>query len=325
MRSVRPLVDRFGRPIDYLRISLTERCDLRCAYCHPGSRYTPPFSDLLTPADVVNIACAAVGLGIRRIRLTGGEPLLRPDLEDIIAQLRGLPGLEDLSLSTNGQRLAQRAAPLAAAGLMRVNISLDSLDPQVYAAVTGGGDLGAVLRGLDAALEAALHPVKVNVVLASAPCDPRALAAFVDLARTRPVHVRFIEVMPTCAHAAYAPAPRVLEGLLASEDLRPVAGPGGGGPARYYRLGGSAGTLGVITPISAPFCETCNRLRVTARAELKPCLFSPAAVDLGRALGEPDPLPAVAALIREAALSKPRRYADIAEPDGIRAMHVIGG
>jgi cyclic pyranopterin phosphate synthase len=318
-----PLSDGFGRRIDYLRISLTERCDLRCAYCRPYPS-SPRTSDL-TGDDVAAIAEAAVRVGIARIRLTGGEPLLRNDLTAIVSRLRRLPGLEDLALTTNGQLLADRAADLADAGLMRVNISLDSLDPDVYSATTGGGDLQAVRRGIEAALEARLLPLKVNVVLHSpAALERAALPALAELVE-RPIHVRFIEAMPTCSHASYLPAQRVLDALAELGDLTPAAGPEGGGPARYYRLGGSAGTLGVITPISDPFCAECNRLRVTARGEIMPCLFSAAGISLAPAFSSDRPSDAIAALLAQAAAVKPRRYADVAEPRGIRAMHVIGG
>lgn len=326
MTSLSGLTDSFGRRIDYLRISVTERCDLRCAYCHPQQRPSSERPDLLTPTDIAAIAEAALQLGIRRIRLTGGEPLLRADLEDILSRLCALPGIEDLALTTNGQTLAARAAGLAAAGLMRVNVSLDSLDPEVYAAITGGGDVSAVLRGLDASLAAGLAPVKVNVVLTSPRSLDRAdLPGFADLIRRHPIHVRFIEAMPTCSHAAYLPAERLLDRFSEIGQLRPAPGPDGGGPARYYGLDGSQGTIGIIAPISDPFCAQCNRLRVTARADLVPCLFSPTGVSLLPALHGERPVADIADLIRQAAADKPCRYGDVADASGISAMHVIGG
>jgi cyclic pyranopterin phosphate synthase len=318
------LTDAIGRRIDYLRISLTERCDLRCAYCHPGGDAAA--QDVLTAADVTVIVEAAANLGVRRIRLTGGEPLLRADLEDIVRRVRAIPGVEDLALTTNGQTLARRAAGLAAAGLMRVNISLDSLDPRRYAELTGGGEVANVLRGIDAALASGLLPVKVNVVLASpSGMDPTDLDGFAELARNRPVHVRFIEAMPTCGHASYLPAQQVLDRLVQMGELRPVEGPPGGGPARYYRLDDSEGTLGLITPISEPFCARCNRLRISARGELLPCLFSSAGVSLLPALRGGSAAEEVAALLRHGAVGKPCRWAEVADADGIRAMHVVGG
>jgi cyclic pyranopterin phosphate synthase len=320
------LVDRHGRPITYLRISLTERCDLRCAYCRPAGEPPQADGDRLRPADIANLARAALSVGISRFRLTGGEPLLRGELEEIVGRVSALPGVTDLALTTNGQRLASRAHALVAAGLRRVNVSLDSLDAATYRTVTGGGELDQVLRGIDAALAAGLAPVKVNVVLASARAPAlRELEAFAALVRERPLHVRFIEAMPTCGHAGYLPADRLLELLGREHALGPVAGPPGAGPARYYRLDDSLGTIGVITPISAPFCDRCNRLRVTAQGELIPCLFSPSGVSLLPALRAAHPVGRLRARLLAAAAGKPSRYREVAEPTGIHAMRVVGG
>lgn len=325
MRPLRVLSDSLGRRIEYLRISLTERCDLRCVYCRPREGGEAA-ADVLAAQEVVHIAEAATRLGVRRVRLTGGEPLLREDLEEICARLAGLEGLKDLSLTTNGQRLAGRAEGLAKAGLRRVNVSLDSLEPRRYAQVTGGGDLGETLQGLEAALEVGLEPVKVNVVLTSAAGAAEAeLERFAELVARRPVHVRFIEGMPTCVHTGYVPAAAVLEALGRRWELRPVPGPPGGGPARYWRLGDSLGTVGVIAAISEPFCGRCNRLRVTAGGELRPCLFSARGMELLPALRGPRPVASVAALLWRAAAAKPARYAEVAGPAGIGAMHAVGG
>jgi len=326
MSSAGALTDSLGRRIDYLRISVTGRCDLHCAYCRPHAPADALVEDALTAGDVAVIAEAAALVGVRRIRLTGGEPLLRPDLEEMVGRLRGIAGVEDLALTTNGQMLAGRAHGLAAAGLMRVNVSLDSLDPSRYAALTGGGDVSIVVGGIEAALAAGLAPVKVNVVLASAGAlDGAEVRGFAELARERPVHVRFIEAMPTCGHVGYLPARRVLDRLAEMGKLRPVDGPRGGGPARYWRLDDSVGTLGVIAPITEPFCGRCNRLRVTAQGEVLPCLFSPGGVLLLPALREANPRAAVLAVLKHAVAGKPCRYAEVAGAEGIRAMHVIGG
>ncbi len=321
------LTDPAGRHVDYLRISLTERCDLRCAYCRPQGSATCAQEDVLSVADATAITEAAAQLGVCRIRLTGGEPLLRSDLDDIIYRLRAISGIRDLALTTNGQALAGRATALATAGLMRVNISLDSLDPLIYAEMTGGGDVNNMLSGIDAALAAGLSPVKINVVLASPSALDRAdLARFADMARNRPLHVRFIEAMPSCGHLSYLPASRVLDWLGQMGDLCSVSGPAGGGPARYYRLDDSHGTLGVIAPISEPFCAQCNRLRVSAHGDLMPCLFSSSAISLLPALrGGEDVVPQIRALLRKATAAKPCRYAEVADHVGIRAMHVVGG
>lgn len=324
MTSAPGLLDGHGRLIEYLRVSVTERCNLRCVYCRPGGDQGP-VEDALSAADVANIVRAACMVGIRHVRLTGGEPLLREDLEDIVAAVAAIPGVADLALTTNGQDLASRARPLAAAGLRRVNISLDSLIPETYRALTGG-ELAPVLHGLEAALEAGLEPVKLNAVLAGRRAlEWHELEAFVHLVGRWPVHVRFIEVMPGCGEAAYVPARDLLDRLRERYPLSPVAGPEGAGPARYYRVGSSPGTVGVIAPVSEPFCRRCNRLRVNARGELVSCLFSPHRLDLGPALRAAEPVSAIAAQLRRAAEEKPARWGEVGERPGLRAMHVIGG
>jgi len=324
MTAVSPLTDGFGRRIDYLRISLTERCDLRCVYCQPAGCSGMSDADLLTAEHVLTIVEAGLGLGITRVRLTGGEPLMRDDLEKIVAGISGLPGLEDLSLTTNGQRLAARAEALAAAGLRRVNVSLDSFDPDAYRAITGG-ELAPAVAGVDAALAAGLSPVKLNAVLSGPHILNHQVDAFVEFIRERPVHVRFIEAMPTGSCRSYLPAARILDRLAQEGDLVSIAGPPGGGPASYYRLGDSLGTIGVIAPISDPFCGRCNRLRVSASGKLLSCLFSTAALDMLPALSASDALGAVSEVIAAAVAAKPRAYADVASASGISAMHAIGG
>jgi len=319
------LTDSFSRRIEYLRISVTERCNLRCTYCHPQVTDAPR-SDPLTADDVYHIADAAVQLGVRRIRLTGGEPLLRADLGEIVSLIRLLPGIEDLALTTNGQSLSAHAESLASAGLMRVNVSLDSLDPHAYRSITGGGEVASVLRGIDAAFDAHLSPVKINVVLSTpASLEECNLNSFVELTKGRAIHVRFIEAMPICGHASFLPAQSILDQLAQFGTLAPVSGPDGGGPATYYQLDESQGTVGVITPITNPFCTRCNRLRVTARGEIIPCLFSPTGFSLTQALRGDDPVGDIKQLLQRAAQAKPRRYGDVANPSGISAMHVIGG
>jgi cyclic pyranopterin phosphate synthase len=320
-----PPADPFGRRIEYLRISLTERCDLRCAYCRPSQAEASPSKDVLSTDDVVNIAKASIGLGITRIRLTGGEPLLRDDLGDIICALGLLPELRDLALTTNGQRLAEQADALRAAGLQRVNVSLDSLKPDRYATLTGGGRLEATLAGIEAALAAGLTPVKVNVVVGQNAAEEEELREFAAWTKRQAVHVRFIEAMPTCAQARPLPAYEVLAGLRRWYRLDPTTPPRGAGPARYYRIGDSPGTVGIIAAISEPFCAECNRLRISARGELLPCLFGPARSELPAVLRRPSPVPLISSLIAAAVQEKPLRYGDVASHSGIQAMHVIGG
>jgi GTP 3',8-cyclase len=326
--------DSFGRRIDYLRISLTDRCNLRCVYCMPeeGVPWKDP-SDILSYEQIERFAAAAVQEGISKIRLTGGEPLVRPGVVDHIARLRAITGIEAIALTTNGTLLPRMAHDLAAAGLHRVNISIDSLDPEVYARVTRGGRLDQALAGLDAAFDAGMAPVKVNaVVVRSLDQD---LISFARLTLERPVHVRFIEYMPVggdtgeptggaCATESAGGwteedevtsdeilARLIVDGAAAGLGaLEPVAkgdAPGGWGPARYYRFDGAPGTLGVISPLSHHFCGECNRLRLTADGRLRMCLFCDDELDARTVLREGSDED-VRALIRQALESKPESH-----------------
>lgn len=285
------LVDAFGRRISYLRISVTDRCNLNCFYCKPGvdgcSRGT---GELLALADIVRIARTAAACGVTKIRLTGGEPLLRPDLTDIVRQLSALPGISDLSLTTNGVMLDRLAHPLADAGLNRVNISLDSLQPEIFHKITRGGVLDKTLHGLRAADDAGLKPVKINVVLLKGVNDGE-IADFARLTLEHDVHVRFIEFMPIAGdgdgwrkhYVSLDTAMRCCAGIapLIEEERYE-----NGGPARYFRLEGGKGKLGFIAPLSRHFCGECNRLRLTAQGKLRACLFNPEEIDLRPLLGE---------------------------------------
>lgn len=285
------LVDMFGRRISYLRISVTDRCNLNCFYCMPGvDGCSRGSGDILATAEIVSIARAAASCGITKIRLTGGEPLLRPDLTELVKQLSAIPEISDLSLTTNGVMLERLARPLAAAGLKRVNISLDSLRPDIFRGITRGGVLEKTLCGLRAAYEAGLTPVKINVVLLKGINDGE-IADFARLTLENNVHVRFIEFMPiagdgdgwrkhyvpldTAIRRCAAIAPLIEEGLYEN-----------GGPARYFRLEGGKGKLGFIAPLSRHFCGECNRLRVTAQGKLLACLFNSEQIDLHPLLGD---------------------------------------
>ena len=288
------LVDAFGRRLTYLRVSVTDRCNLRCTYCLPADTEFP-FGDkaFLSPAEMETLVGALVRLGIRQVRLTGGEPLVRKDILEIVKRLRSLPGLEDLALSTNGTELARLAPELKAAGLDRVNISVDSLDPERFQALTRRGTLDEVWRGVEAALDAGLHPVKLNsVLLAEGLEDFDRLAA---LTLERPLAVRFIELMATASNrhleGQFLSADLVRERLEASfgrlspvEDGRPRTG-----PAKAFRFQGAVGTIGFITPMSHTFCADCNRLRLTSRGDLRLCLFADRYHPLRPLLAETDP------------------------------------
>jgi len=339
-------IDSYGRRIDYLRISLTDRCNLRCVYCMPedGVQWKDP-SEILSYDEIVRFSQIAVGFGISKIRLTGGEPLVRRGAPDLIRRLRDLEGVESLALTTNATLLPQFAAELRDAGLTRVNISLDSLDADVYSRITRGGKLADALAGLDSAFEAGFSPLKLNVVVVRS--LDQDLFGFAKLTLDKPLHVRFIEYMPvgdaeegSGCHAEGGsawtaedsmPSDEVLEcisaagveaGLGALVGLRPEEAPGGWGPARYYRFEGAPGTVGVISPLSHHFCDECNRLRLTADGRLRPCLFSDEEYDVRTVLREGSDED-VAAVVEHALKNKPKGHDDKRGTD--RGMSQIGG
>ncbi len=300
--------DSHGRTIDYLRISVTDRCNLRCVYCMPPEGVEwKSWEDILTFEEIERFASIAVKHGIGKIRLTGGEPLVRKGLVDHVRRLKAITGLESIALTTNAILLPKYAEQLRDAGLSRVNISLDSLDADVYEKMTRGGRLQDALDGLDAALAVGFKPVKLNVVVVRS--LEQDLAAFAKLANERPIHVRFIEYMPVgeavavgarghqgaWTEADHMPADEIIEGLdraLAAQGLGPLEavhkgdGPEGWGPARYFTLPGAVGTVGVISPLSRHFCGECNRLRLTADGRVRPCLFSDTEFDARNVLRE---------------------------------------
>jgi cyclic pyranopterin phosphate synthase len=272
-----------GHAIDYLRISVTDRCNLRCVYCMPPEGVVfKAHEDVLTFEDIAFFVEVAVENGISKVRLTGGEPLVRKGVPDLVRMIRHVAGVRDISLTTNGILLPRFAVQLREAGLDRVNISLDTLDPVRYRDLTRGGSLEAALAGVEAAIEHGLGPVKINVVMMPTVLDE--LPALAELTHLRPLHVRFIEWMPvgSCgprtAEESVSKA-EVMEALRSIGGLVPVASPGGWGPARYFRLPGYRGTIGFISSVSDHFCHECNRLRLTADGLLKNCLFSSDEVD----------------------------------------------
>jgi GTP 3',8-cyclase len=295
-------MDTFGRTVNYVRISVTDRCNLRCIYCMPAEGVAwRDRSEILTFEEIERFAVVAAGEGITRVRLTGGEPLVRPGIADLVRRLHKVPGIDSIALTTNGALLTRLAHDLAEAGLDGVNISLVSLDPEVYSRVTRGGRLAGALAGIDAAFAAGIPTVKLNVVVVrSLEQDP---LAFARLTIDRPAHVRFIEYMPVgdgddCApgdvgggwnRAEQVPSDETLARLNAdaiAAGLGPLApldadrAPVGGGPAKYYGFQGSKGTVGFISALSHPFCDACNRLRLTAEGKLRTCLFSDEELDV---------------------------------------------
>jgi len=283
--------DAHQRRISYLRVSVTDRCNLRCVYCMPQEGIDlVPMEDVLSYEEIRDVVRVAASMGLRRVRLTGGEPLARKGLVDLVGMISTLPGIEEVALSTNGIVLARHAESLAEAGLSRVNVSLDTLRPERFERITRGGRLEDVLEGIDAARSAGLTPIKLNVVVMRSVNDDEA----VDFARStidKDWQVRFIELMPFTAleNSGQQPAPsaafvsnetvrrRIQEAL---GPLQPESGDGNG-PARYYRLPGAKGKIGFISPLTEEgFCGRCNRMRLTATGKLRPCLLTDHEIDL---------------------------------------------
>lgn len=328
------LNDGFGRTIDYLRLSVTDRCNLRCVYCLPESapRFVPS-ADPLTDDEIVEALSAFARLGVSKIRITGGEPLVRPGLPALVRRVSLIPGIKDISLSTNGVLLSGLARELKAAGLSRVNISLDTLDPQRFFKITRFGALRDVLSGIEAALEVGLAPVKLNVVAARG-MNGDELGAFAALTEKRPLHVRFIELMPMGETGFFSPERRIPLGemMAAAAPLAPAAAderPLGHGPARYYRRPGAAGTVGFISALSCGFCDSCNRIRLSSSGTLIPCLDGEEGVDLRTPLRGGAGTERLMALIRGAIRAKPESHGMLAralsQNASPRFMCSIGG
>ncbi|MHB8709639.1 MAG: GTP 3',8-cyclase MoaA [Desulfuromonadales bacterium] len=277
------LIDAHGRKINYLRLSVTDRCNLRCTYCMPSQGIAKQScGDILRYEDLLKLAAAAVRVGIEKIRVTGGEPLVRKGLPDFLRQLAVLPGLRQLVLTTNGVLLAEQAAELKEAGVQRLNISLDSLRPATFTRITRGGDLPRVLAGI-AAAESLGFPIKINMVVMRGVNDDE-VTDFAAMTLDKPITVRFIEYMPATDVEGFrsllVPGDEILEVIGRRFRLEPLARDELGGPSRNYRIVGASGSLGVITPLSGHFCGECNRLRVTSTGMARSCLFDDGSVDL---------------------------------------------
>ena len=323
------LQDRFGRAVEYVRLSVTDRCDLRCSYCIPkGFKDFAEPEDWLTFAEIERVIGAFVRLGARRVRLTGGEPLLRRGVVDLAARLAALPGLRDLSVSTNGAQLARLAGPLKAAGVGRVNVSLDSLRRECMAEVTGRDCLPQVLDGLKAAKAAGLTPIKLNMVLLPGVNDQdvESMAAFCI---EHGFILRLIEAMPmgdSGRSVGYLDAQGVLARLRARFDLRPQTVSLGGGPARYWATADGRFTLGVISPISQHFCATCNRVRLSVDGVLYMCLGQEESVELRPLLRAGISDADLQQVLRQAIELKPERHVFASAPGKVvRIMAKTGG
>ena len=321
--------DQYGRAIEYLRISVTDRCNFRCLYCMPleGLQWLPK-SDILSYEEIADVVRQLAPLGLRRLRVTGGEPTIRPNLDELIGMLRAIPGIEDIALSTNGVRLPQIAQLYRDAGLDRVNISADSLRADRITAIArrnlGFDPIGAAI----AAERAGLAPIKINMVVMRGINDDE-VVDFARLTLEHEWHVRFIELMPvgglrelTWEHVV--PSEEVLQRVSALGALEATPGPArGNGPAAYYRLANARGTIGVITPMTHTYCASCNRVRLTADGRLRTCLFGDHEVDLRTPLRGGEPL---APVFRRALDEKPREHALLQlRVGGLRALSQVGG
>jgi len=324
--------DGFGRRIEYLRISVTDKCNLRCVYCLPlaGLEWLRR-DEILRFEEIVAIVQVLAGMGLKRVRLTGGEPLVRRDLVRLVEMLAAVPGIEDIALSTNAVLLAPLAAELRRAGVQRLNISLDSLRPErVDAIARRPGSFARIMDGIAAAEVAGFDPIKVNTVVMRGRNDDE-LEDFARVTMERPWHVRFIEVMPVgesleVSAREFVSAFEILEQLRRLGELRPAEGPPGNGPATYFRFPGAPGTVGVITPMSHSFCDDCNRLRLTADGHLRPCLFGTQQTGLRDPLRRGEPL---RPLIEETLRVKPERHhlvqGSAAGSGGLLALSQVGG
>jgi cyclic pyranopterin phosphate synthase len=326
------LADQFNRPITYLRISVTDKCNLRCVYCMPeqGLPWLSK-SQILSYEEIAALVRAAASAGVRSIRLSGGEPLIRRDLHLLVADIAAIDGITDIALSTNGLLLEEQIDDLLSAGLRRVNVSLDTLRADRFEQIARRPGLDRVLAGIEAVIARGLAPVKINCVVMRGQNDDE-IAAFAQWTKTRPVFVRFIEVMPVHENLdvqrdAYVSADEILDRVRSIGELHPSSGPGGNGPARYFAFENAAGAIGVISPLSHDYCERCNRVRLTADGRLRLCLFGDYEIDLRGPLRSGASTEEIAGMLRSSMLIKPERHhLRLGEPSSrMRAFSEIGG
>lgn len=328
----RVLRDSYGRTIGDLRISITDRCNFRCTYCIPVENIQwKRREEILSYEEILRVVRIAAGFGVRKVRVTGGEPLLRPDVLSLLERLAATPGVDDLALTTNGKYLPQFAAGLRAAGVARLNVSLDSLVPEKFFALTRRDALGEVLEGIEAAVRAGFHPVKVNAVVIRGINDDE-IVEFARFARETGHAVRFIEFMPldsghTWSMNQVVPGREVLETIRAAMPLEPLAQRSPSETAVRWGFPGADGEIGIIAPVTAPFCGNCNRIRLTADGNLRTCLFSLVEHDLKRFLRDGSSDEDVARAIEAAVWSKEPGHRinqeNFVQPQ--RTMSCIGG
>ena len=329
------IVDRYGRRFTYLRVSVTDLCNLRCVYCMPeeGMKWLPR-DEILSFEEIVTVVEAAAAVGVYKVRLTGGEPLVRSDIATLTGMVARVPGITDLSLTTNGTRLAELAQPLADAGLRRINISLDTMNPEKFKAIARRHELRDVLDGIAAAQQSRLRPIKINMVVLGGLNDDE-VADFAAMTLDQNIEVRFIEYMPLeeakgCAmnsgNFTFIPnsvsKERIEARFGALEDLE--SGPRMKGPAEVWRIRGAAGRLGFISAMSAPFCEHCDRLRLTATGEIRSCLLDGGGVQIKKLLRTGGSRADIIRAFREAADIKPEVHKEWAQIPAA-SMSQIGG
>jgi cyclic pyranopterin phosphate synthase len=325
------LIDRFGRKVDYIRLSITDRCDFRCTYCMGEDMEFLPRDEILTLEECARLVCAFVDLGVGKVRITGGEPLVRKDALKLFQDIGRLPGLRELTLTTNGSQLEHYADDLRAAGVRRINISLDSLKPEVFRRITRVGDLSKVLAGIRAAQKAGFENIKLNAVLMHGINDHE-LFDLVDFAITQPLDISFIEEMPLgevdharrqtwCSNDETLKRLQQQYTMLASAEST-------GGPAKYWRIADTHTKVGFISPHSHNFCEDCNRVRITCKGELFLCLGQEDKVDLMPLLrGTTDDAPLRQAIVDSMQIKPKGHDFDIrrAQPSVVRFMSMTGG
>jgi len=323
--------DNYQREINYLRVSVTDRCNLRCIYCMPpeGVR-TVPHKEILRFEEIEAIVRAAALVGVKKVRLTGGEPLVRTGLENLVRRIASIPGIDDITLTTNGILLPPRVKALRDAGIRRVNISLDTLDSDRYREITRYGELSAAWEGIVSALDAGLHPVKLNTVVIRGFNDDE-VVDIAQLTLKNPLHIRFIEIMPigfsnSWVAGRFVPAEEIMS-LINTRlgQLLPAKISAGGGPAKYYRLKNARGTIGFITSMSEHFCDSCNRLRLTALGSIRPCLYDSCEIDLRTPLRNGAGIKEIAGLIMKAVSLKTDRHHMLDGWRDNRVMSQIGG
>jgi cyclic pyranopterin phosphate synthase len=313
--STETMHDKFDREINYLRVSITDRCNLHCRYCRPKEGISlQGHDDILRYEEIIRIVSIAVKLGLIKVRITGGEPLVRRGFIEFIAALKKINGLQDISLTTNGILLEEFAQNIFDSGIRRINVSIDSLNKDKYFRITNGGNLEAVLRGIAKAEKVGFSPIKINTVAIKGFNDDEVLA-FAQLAADKPFQVRFIELMPVGQANSdyredYLPAMQLMKEISGRYELEKIKDKKNrsDGPAKIFKIKGGRGEIGFINPVSSHFCSTCNRLRLTSDGKLRACLLNEEEVDFKKALRENWSDAELERLIREAILLKPKQH-----------------